>query len=228
MAETPPTYVPPAVRRFADDVAKAIGRTCHIDRVGDTRWRVYVQTDAVYADATWALTSRRVTHVGSKLTVHGKRREPVSLAELKSLLDHPDGVDVDLPPLEAADPAGAPAEAQTLHDTLAAVLDRAGCDVTAQIGTVGGTWTVDVSVDARNTARVAFEPAGGGYRQVLTLVIDGKDRTSQAGTNIEAALALLLNRPQKSLAVARPPVDRAARAARTNSVEVRRQTVRRV
>jgi hypothetical protein len=205
------------------------------EQIDADTWRVEVTTDRITADSTFGRRpSGSWKQTSGTLTVDGQERDPVSWAELKSLLDSYDGETVELYEItRPTDPSAAPRHLQDMYHSYAAKVGKERVGI-GQDDT--GRWIVaiDIVTDDNNTHLRFMQPAGvTGQDKVrpsdaIQLIVNGADRSKEAAKmNISKLMDLVFGRPDNDTGAPHPGAGPAP-AKRNNSVQVRRATVRRV
>jgi hypothetical protein len=238
-------FVPRVVRNFADRFTPFLPEPPEVEQIPDTlRWRVWVENDRVYADATFEMTGRanRCHQTGATLTVDGvavpKERHAQNGEHLARILADPD-TQLDKPhadrpagdaPLDVHDLAGTPAAVYKAYTKMAAKSPTA----VLTVGRIGPSWwAIRIgSTDTPDTyVTVLFEHNHHANdwrmsrRHMFTVVTAGVDRTDELDGNLERAMRMVTPTTKQ---VASPPITGPARSTRDRGVEVRRQAVRRV
>lgn len=221
------TWMPQAVQGWCRDIERGTGQAPQVERVGDRRFRLTVENERVLMTVDFKTTGPgRWVWAGSTLTVDGVRRPLAeNAAAFYRLFHDPDSggkrrVDpADEEPFEPYpldDPP--PPPVRQLMDQLTAQLGRK-LEATITAGRLGdGTPLVVITVP-RGYLRVRV-----GAEVTMRAVLDGYDETGSAKESLADVLRRLIEAHDPATP-APPPVARPRPSTRSNSVEVRRQSV---
>lgn len=219
--------VPPTVQAQADILRQGLQRDVDTTRVNKHTWRISAATDRVRVVTDYKLTQGgRVKWLNSTLEVDGQRRPLASnIKELAHIFNNPDEAPVArLPPMPEATPESE-APPLTRHQ-YKVLLDKLGHRIDIQLGRRGQQWVIGLGDGPTGLRMHCQRSSGGTWQMTLQVVVNGEDRTEEAGNDLSKAIALLAGILPEA-PTDQPPIDKPAAATVTNSVLVRRTTVMR-
>lgn len=222
---------PKEIARFAEDLRRATGIDPELTYSDERNAQLRVANERVETTADFTRThAGRWKWRSSALYVDGQQRQIEEDAErLERRFRNPDDKPETTPePLPQDRPVtDAPGLVQHTHANLRGVLGHARVGLADD----GITWVVGVESD-RGQLRVTFTRDGRDrkYQQVITLIVDGIDRSPEVADSLEQAAALLAGTGHTPTASTDDTAGAAApaRSTRQNSVEQRRMVVRRI
>jgi hypothetical protein len=225
------TEIPDRVQRFADHVVEGVGLAPTVELVAGY-WLIMLTTPRVVATARFKRSSGRggrwFWHDGTLLVDGEPRPTTRSMEELASLIADPDGRAAAPAPLPASEPPGsAPAAVQR---DFWAIARKLGTDAVT-VGRDGKRWVVALELTKPNgaTASLRINYANHAHRwhpdprHPFTLILDGRDHTSQIN-NLAEAMALMAGQSEPGEPDTGGVAGTAA-ATGFGSVDVRRHSV---
>lgn len=215
--------MPATVVEATEELRRATALEPVVEQPHSRKWRITVASDRVTTTMDFSVQGHRCRWVGSTLAVDGVSRPLVDTPEeLGELFRHPDPVSVVVEPMPPAVPVSeAPVRVRHYYAILAS--SPLGRAATITIGRSPKHWVIGFDLADRVTLRLEFHGKTWG----LLLVVDGVDRSREIDGELDQALALIgdaLGEPVSGSS----SVPGTAPAARSNPVEVRRNTVIRV
>jgi hypothetical protein len=228
MANQAEEFVPKIVTEWISRVDEATGCISFVERIDVRTWRMVTESERVRLTLDFKNGGNgKVKRSGSTLAVDGAPRELAKDFEhLIQIFNDPDeskqaagvakAVEVKpMPPLRS--PEDAPLSVRTAYEALI----RAGKP--AEIGEKDGCWVVGFESDTR-ALRMAFQLRRKQWHLTIDqLIIDGVDRSQEAGGDIVKAIELLggeVPSITRERVIGSP-----SSSARSNAVETRRATV---
>jgi hypothetical protein len=228
---------PKEVGRLAADL-RALGFDPVVHGHPGGAWEVAIEGEHVRATADYVFRNGRTRRMAGTMTIDG---EPAPLAEdyddLRRIWDEHEGGAVpaaDPAPavlMEISEPAdgGLPAAVQFAKDSL----ERAsGGELEVRTGMSGEHWVIGVDLPDGDGLRIVFSRYRRLWdmdrRQPLQVLIDGEDRSAEAGGDMNKAMALLLEGTAPPPGEAPPgsgPVRSRQPSHRDMGVETRRRVV---
>lgn len=231
---------PPAVAvADAEEIIEESGVEPTLERISATRWRLTVSTERVHATAVYkaaATAFGRATHIDGTLIVDGKERVPATSAKhLGEIIVHPGGPDDPVlpdPVPTGGNPAAAPPILLHMRGIVLHKLATREPSASVSLGydEERRTWVLGLDRE-RGSFRFYFRRTKSQWmldmKRPFQVIIDGVERTYEAGGKIEKMMELLAGSIGDQPG---PPttMGRAADAKANNGLTVRKTTVIRV
>jgi len=228
------TFVPKVISDLVARLKEATGHDGRIERLDVRTWRMTTESDRVRVTVDFDIKANgKVRRKGSTLAIGGV---PQPLAQgfedlVRIFKEEDSGQDPapvvageEKPPvIEPMPPARPIEDAPSIVQAAYQAMTRTG-KLPVEVGEdENGRWVIGVETDTRvlrlGYARVRKQWGIGG----LQVIVDGVDRSREAGGDISKALALLLGpgaAPEAEKRIGSP-----SRSARSIAVETRRATV---
>lgn len=230
---------PKEVSRLAADLRElGFGSFVFVNGMPGGSWEVGIEGAHVRASANFAFRNGKTRRAGGAMLIDGT---PAPLAEdmddLRRIWDEYEGGEAPAPDvpavlLEIGDPGSQPVPltVQLAADKVKASAADAGFEV--RVGTSGPHWVVGIDLPGGNGLRMVFTRSRRIWDvdrdRPIQVVVDGADRSAEAGTDVSEALALLLTgsaAPPADTPPGRSAVSRRQPGYRDQGVETRRRVV---
>lgn len=219
---------PKYVRRGIAHLQRVLG-VDPIVEFSKERWLLSVQGER--AVLTWEFrylsTGKLQYNKPMMLTINGETRPLAPGDDIRSLLNPPQAI-----PLGGTEVPvkNAPAVVQHNYWAIVNYLRSRDLEGVVRLTTQDGVYTLGLETEAKSL-RMRFRQSMGRWSSdpelPIQLIIDGEDRTGDAGGNLAKALASMCGTPNPP-ASGPPGIGGSVGPARNNSVETRRSTVIRV
>lgn len=222
---------PKKVREMYDYAARA-GFSPQVTGVPGGDWEVFVEGSRIRASAFYSHRNGRTRQTGSRLTVDGElHRSAHDMNDLRQIWDkYENGAP---PPAlaEIEDPGETPVP-RGIQEAVELVRKRLGDQGEVRAGLSGSDWVIGIGLPGTADGMRIFAVNVHGDWKVdmsrLQLVIDGEDRSHEAGGDLTKALTLLSGASTPEAAAPPSSPFRKSPAKRDTGVEMRKGNVIRV